>query len=504
MNYFLGIDIGSNESKGMLIDEKGRIQAIESAAHPMEVPIAGYAEHDAEKSWWGDFCAISKALIAKTGVDSSDIKGVGMSAIAPCCLPLDKDGNPLRKAILYGVDVRAKKQIQRLNEELGEDYILRKYGNPITSQSVGPKILWIKENEPEIYEKTAKFVTASTYLGAKLTGNYCIDHYTAAYFTPMYNLECLDWDEENLGRFCRKDQLAQCRWTDEIIGCVTAEAAKATGLSEGTPVITGTADASADAVGAGVLDAGDMLLMFGSSLFMIHVVPGLTTDKRYWAGPYLFKDTYMVASGMSTAGTVTKWFRDELGRDLLEKQKNGGKNAYDALMDEIETLKPGADGLLVLPYFSGERTPINDPEAQGVFFGLNLKHTRAHLYQACLESVAYGIEQHLRGYREIGMETKRLVAVGGGTLTPKWMQIVADVTGQELLIGSVYGASFGDALLAAKAAGYIADMAEVKRLITYQDRVRPEAENREKYRPFVDRYEKLYLATKDLMHESQM
>ena len=236
-DYYLGIDIGTYESKGMLIDENGTCIAIHAVPHIMESPKPGYAEHDAEETWWGDFCKISKAIIEKANIKPTEIKGVGCSAIAPCCLPVDENCRPLRKAILYGVDVRAEKEITYLNETLGEEYVLKKYGNPITSQSIGPKILWIKNNEPEIYQKTYKFITSATYLVAKLTGGYYIDNYTAAYFTPMYDLTKCDWDYENIGQFCRPDQLAQCRWSDEVVGTVTKEAAAQTGLAEGTPCL---------------------------------------------------------------------------------------------------------------------------------------------------------------------------------------------------------------------------------------------------------------------------
>ena len=500
MNCFLGIDVGTYETKGTLMDETGRILLTDSEPHQMEIPRPGFAEHDAEGVWWHDFCAVSNRLIRRSGIRPADIRAVGASAIAPCCLPLDEDGRPLRKAILYGVDVRAEKQIEDLKRTLGEDRILERCGNPITSQSVGPKILWIRENEPEIYKRAARFVTSTTYLTAKLTGRYCIDHYTAAYFTPLYSLASRDWDDETLPLFCRREQLAECLWTDEIAGTVTRKAAAETDLAEGTPVIVGTADAAADAAGAGVLDPGDVLLMFGSTVYMIHVTEKLTTDKRYWAGPYLFRDSFMVASGMSTAGMLTRWFRNELAPDLLAQEKAGGPNAYDALMAGIGDIPPGSEGLIVLPYFSGERTPINDPRAKGVFMGLTLSHTRAHLYQACLEGVAYGIGQHFRGYREIGMDTRRLIAVGGGTKTPKWMQIVSDVTGKELFLGSVFGASYGDCLLAAKAVGCIRDRADMQARITYGGRVTPDAARYAQYQPYLDRYIELYERTKDIMH----
>lgn len=500
MNYYMGIDVGTFETKGMLIDGNGNCIATHSQSHQMESPQTGYAEHDAENTWWSDFCKVSKALINKADIQPSEIKGVGCSAIGPCCLPVDEECRPLRKAILYGVDVRAKKQIDYLNKKLGEENILKRYGNPITSQSIGPKILWIKENEPEIYKATYKFITASTYLVAKLTGKFCIDHYTASYFTPMYNLEDCDWDKENISEFCDPDQLAECMWTDEIAGYVNEAAAVQTGLAVGTPVTTGTADASADAVGVGVFDPGDMLIMFGSSVYMIHVVPQLTVDSRYWAGPYLFKNTFMVASGMSTTGTLTRWFRDQLAPDLLEKQGLGEGDAYELLLKEITDIPSGSEGLVVLPYFSGERTPINDPSAKGVFFGLTLHHTRAHLYQACLEGVGYGIAQHLKGYDGIRMKTNRIIAVGGGTKSQKWMQIVSDITRRELMLGDIYGAAFGDALLAALATGHFSSIKDISNRIRFRGKITPNEEKGSIYQKYLSIYTKLYEQTKDLMH----
>lgn len=498
--YFMGIDIGTYESKGVLVDEAGTSVAAHAVRHEMESPQVGFAEHDADTTWWHDFCVLSNTLIQMANIPPSDVRGVGCSAIAPCCLPVDRDGKPLRKAILYGVDVRAAREIDYLNRKLGVDRVLEKYGNPITSQSIGPKILWVKNNEPQVYKDTAKFLTSSSYLVAKLTGGYFIDHYTASYFTPMYDLKSCDWDYANLGEICSPDQLAECRWTDEVVGLVTRRAAQETGLAEGTPVTTGTADASADAVGVGICNPGDMLLMFGSSVYIIHIVPELTTDPRVWAGPYLFKNTYMVASGMSTTGTLTRWFRDHLAPDLKERERETGVDAYELLMNEAQDVPAGSEGLIVLPYFSGERTPINDPKAKGVIFGLNLHHTRKHIYNACLEGVGYGIGQHFDCYAEMGMETRKVVAVGGGTKNRKWMQIVSDISGRDLLIGGVFGAAFGDALLAALATGHFSSIEEINKILRFKDQVKSNALNQEIYGKYKKAYSRLYQDTRELMH----
>ena len=497
--FFLGIDIGTYESKGVLIDGEGRIEATAARPHPLSTPQPGYAEHDAETAWWGDFCTLSRQLLADTAVDPQAVKAVGVSTIAPCCLAVDDQGTPLRPAILYGVDVRAAEQIDELNRLLGADNVLSKTGNPITSQSVGPKILCLKKHEPDIWHRAARFVTGTTWLVARLTGQWVVDHYPAAYFTPLYMLDKADWDDELLPLFCRRDQLAECRWTDEIAGHLTPEAARATGLAAGTPVMTGTADAAAEAIGVGIFDPGDLLLMFGSSIYMIHVVDQLRTDARLWAGPYLQRDRWMVAAGMSTAGTLTRWFRDQLARDVLEKAEQTGQNAYDLLMQDSKDIPPGSDGLIVLPYLSGERTPIHDPKARGVFFGLTLGHRREHLYRACLEGVGYGIAQHLEIFAEMGLETRRIVAVGGGTRNPPWLQLTADICGRPLSSGQAFGAAYGDALLAALGSGHIADVADLKSRVTLGPTYQPDPGRHRRYQPYVRLYQQLYQQTKNLM-----
>lgn len=498
--YFMGIDIGTFESKGALVDEAANIIASHACPHAMESPKPGYAEHDAEKTWWADFCEISKALLEKSNVDPSDVVALGCSTIAPCCLPVDKELKPLRKAILYGVDVRASEEITYLENLYGEGNIFERFGTPITSQSVGAKILWLKNNEPEIYKAADKFMTGATYLVAKLTGSYVIDNYTAATFVPMYNVEKCDW-EDDLDLFCRRDQLADCKWSHEVVGEVHAQAAKETGLAVGTKVITGTADASAEAISVGVLDPGDMMLMYGSSIFIIHVVQKFTKDKRLWAGPYLFPGTYSVAAGMSTAGTLTRWFKDNFAKDIVQLQERTGINAYAELANRIQHIEAGSDGLIVLPYFSGERTPINDPKAKGMIFGFNLLHTREHVYNACLEGVGYGIAQHFSIFDDREMGTKKVMAVGGGTKNKKWLQIVSDISGKEQNIAQVEtGAAYGDALLAALGTGFYKDSRELANRIRLKSSVQPDPQKTAQYAPYKEIYAQLYEATKQIMH----
>lgn len=499
-SYFMGIDIGTYESKGVIIDDNAAVVACAAIPHKMECPKPGYAEHDAEKVWWHDFCKLSNGLISDSGIHPRQIAAVGCSTIAPCCLPVDRDLRPLRKAILYGVDVRVGKEIKYLEDLFGKDAIFQKCGTPVTSQAVGAKLLWIKNNEPEIHKSAYKFLTGSSYLVAKLTGKFAIDRYTAACWVPLYNISSNDW-EEDVSLFCRRDQLAECYWSNEIVGCVNAQASKETGLPVGTPVITGTADASAEALSVGVLRPGNLMLMYGSSIFIIHVVDKLTTDPRIWAGPYLFENTYSMAAGMSTSGTLTRWYKEQFARDLAELAVQRGENEYSFIAKAAEHIPPGSDGLIVLPYFSGERTPINDVDAKGMIFGLNLSHTREHIYRACLEGIGYGISQHFDIFRERGVATNKIMAVGGGTKNREWIQIVSDVCQEtQYMAKEKIGAAYGDSLLAALAVGFYPSLEALENKIQIEKSVTPNHELQALYACARKKYDLLYKNTKEIMH----
>ncbi|MBC8535776.1 FGGY-family carbohydrate kinase [Feifania hominis] len=498
----MGIDIGTYESKGVLSDDCGNIVAKHVAKHELLTPKPGWCEHDAERDWWGDLCTISKNLIEKSGVSPNQIEALGCSTAATCCVPVDRELKPLRNAILYGVDTRTAKEIEYVKSLFDEKEFIARYHNPITTQSFVPKVLWIKNNEPEVYEKTYKFLLGTSFLVARLTGNFVADRYSLAAFVPVYDIEKGDYDDAYMGLCCRRDQLPDPMWTTEIGGRVTAEAAKATGLAEGTPVIVGTADASAEAFSTGVIDPGDMMLMYGSSIFLIDVVDRLCDDARLYAGNYFFPDTYVIKGGMSTSGTITRWFRDKFYTDALEKERQTGRNAYDIMLDDIDAIPAGSDGLITLPYFSGERTPINDPNATGMMFGLTLNHTRAHMYRSALEGVGYGIAQHFDIIRSMGQEPKNVYAVGGGTKSLSWMQLITDIANVPQIIREVtIGASFGDTLLAALAVGRYKNTAELKKLLTPGKALVPDPVAHEAYQPYRQIYNDLYPATKQLMHE---
>lgn len=257
MNYTLGIDIGTFETKGVLVDASGTVVAQAAKAHKMIVPQPGWAEHRPEEDWWDDLTHVTGQLLSENGVDPKDIKAMACSAIGPCMLPVDANGAPLMNAVLYGVDGRAEAEVRELSQRIGEDVILATCGNALTSQSVGPKILWLKRNHPEIFEKTAQIFTSTSFLVHRLTGESVIDHYTAANFSPLYDIEKQNWTDKLANDIIDLDKLPQLMWSNEIAGEINAFAAQATGLAIGTPVTVGTIDAAAEAFSVGVADPGD-------------------------------------------------------------------------------------------------------------------------------------------------------------------------------------------------------------------------------------------------------
>lgn len=493
MAYYLGVDIGTFESKGVLVDGTGEIVAQAARPHKMLVPQPGWAEHDPDKDWWGDFCFLSKALIAQSGIDPKDIRAVGASAIGPCMLPVDRDGNALMNGVLYGVDTRAAREIETLNASLGAARILDECGNALTSQSVGPKILWLKNNRPDLYDKADKFVTSTTYIVQKLTGRSVMDHYTAANFSPLYRIDEQGWSDALNDGIAPLDKLPEILWTTDIAGEVTAAAAHATGLAAGTPVICGTIDAAAEAFSVGVSEAGDMMVMYGSTIFIIELTAARVRDARLWYAPWLFPGEHASMSGLATSGTLTHWFRDQFGRDL------DPATAFGELAREAETSEPGAKGLVFLPYFSGERTPLHDPDAKGVLFGLNLTHGRGDIYRALIEGIAHATNHIFETYAEVGARPKRLMAVGGGVKNKIWLEATSDISGlPQRLARRMVGASYGDAFLAALGVGDVRrEDILVWNPVEAEVAAHPHPAHARNHRVF----RSLYLQTKDLMRD---
>lgn len=494
---YLGIDVGTYETKGVIVTATGDVLAEARRTHRMQVPQPGYAEHDAERDWWGEFADICAEMIATGGLAPGDVRAVGASGIGPCMLPVDAEGNPLMNAVLYGVDTRAAAEIEELTAEIGADKLLATGGNALTSQSVGPKILWLRRNRPDVFERAAYFLNSTSFLVRRLTGETVIDHYSAAGFSPLYDVARMDWVDSCAASICGRDKLARLAWTTEIVGGVTAEAARRTGLAAGTPVIAGTIDAAAEAVSVGVRRPGQMMLMYGSTVFGIEVTAERVQDPRLWYAPWLFAGQHASMSGLATSGTLTRWFIQNFARELDPQEAMG------LLAQEAAASPPGARGLIVLPYFSGERTPLHDPHAKGMIFGLDLTHGRGDVYRALIEGIAYGVRHILDTYDDAGARPDSLTAVGGGTRNPVWLQAVSDITGRSQSVRRhSFGASYGNAFLAAVGVGD-ADAGDIDDWNPVARDIHPNAGLSSLYDAGSGTYRQLYARTKELMRAGE-
>jgi len=481
----LGIDIGTSSSKGVLVSPRGEIVARAATPHETSNPRPGWFEHDAERIWWADFRALVDQLCA--AVPDVHITALGISGIGPCLLPADADGVPLRPAILYGVDSRAGDQIAELEAAFGTEDIRARGGSALTSQAVGPKLLWLRQSEPAVYAGTSMMLMASSYLIRRLTGRYVLDHHSASQCNPMYDLTAQRWNREWCEYIAPGLPLPELAWPSEVIGEINGDGARLTGLADGTPVTAGTIDAWAEATSVGVRDPGDLMLMYGTTMFMVEIVDGVARHPGLWSTTGVWPGSYCLAASMTTSGAVTEWLRKLTSSD------------FPTLVTEATRSTPGANGLLVLPHFEGARTPVFDPDARGLIAGLTLAHTRGDLYRAALESIAFGVRHNIETMLDAEHESAlRLVAVGGGTQGGLWTQIVTDVTGrQQHLPKETIGACLGDALLAGVATGVAID---VHRWNSDGDTVRPDASLRALYDERYEEYLRLSDVTRDTAH----
>lgn len=492
MRCTIGVDVGTSSTKGVLVDTTGRILHSTTRAHDVDRPHTGWVEMDAG-IWWDEFVSIARELT--DAEPDAEVISVGVSGMGPCILLADEHDEPVRPAILYGVDTRSTAQIERLTRELGVDEITRVGGSTLTSQAGGPKISWVADEEPEAWRQARRLYMPASWLARKLTGAYVLDHQSASQVSPLYDIEREQWHAPWWDRFAGTIEQPPLHWAGDVAGEVTASAAAATGIPTGTPVITGTIDAWTEAVSVGAHEPGDLMLMYGTTMFMVFtnsVAAGETTLRTpsMWTTAGAFAGTRNLAGGLSTSGALTGWLKGLTGAD------------YPELLADAEAAGPGARGLLLLPYFAGERTPIQDPDARGVIAGLTLEHTRGDLYRAALEATALGVRHNVETMRAAGAEINRIVAVGGGTQGRLWLQIVSDVTGlvQEVPATTI-GASYGAAFLAATATAEPGAAPNITDWNPVTDRIHPNPLLRPLYDTLFDRYVRLYEGSKDVVHE---
>ena len=396
-------------------------------------------------------------------------------------------------AILYGVDNRAEKEVKDLTDIIGEKVILQHCGNALTSQSVGPKILWFKKNHPELYQRTEKILTSTSFIVHRLTGQFVIDHYTAANFSPLYDVSKQSWTTKLTKEITNLDRLPELKWSNEVVGFVNKRGHESTGIPEGTPVTAGTIDAAAEALSVGVISPGDMMMMYGSTMFYILVTDKVLSDKRLWYSPWLFKGEHSSMGGLATSGTLTHWFKNNFAQELT------GDDTFIRLAQEAEKSPPGSKGIVFLPYFSGERTPIHDTNAKGTFFGLDLTHNRADMYRSIFEGIAYGTNHVIDVYKELNAIPKNLFSVGGGTKNKVWSHTTSDVIGlNQILRKKTIGASYGDAFISACTVGEI-KKDDINKWNEVEYQIEANLDNQDVYNKGYEVFRELYDNTKHLM-----
>jgi xylulokinase len=483
-DLFLGLDIGSSSTKAVLVDAGGAVVADARLEHGISRPRPGWAEQDAERDWWGDVVEVCRRVLEGR---AGQLRAVAVSGLGPCVLPAGVDGRPLRPAILYGIDSRASAQGERLTKELGADQILERCGSRLSSQSAGPKIRWLVEEEPQVWAATRRVFGATSYVVACLTGEYVLDHHSASHWAPLYDVHHNAWIDEWAGMVGPGLRLPRLVWPQEQCGTVSREAAAATGLPEGIPVAGGSIDSWCEVAASGLRGPGEGLLVYGTSMFLIEVDSPGRADARLWTTVGFAPGETNLAAGVASAGALTSWLRDL-----------SGEAPYEALYAEAVAAGAGAGGLLALPYFAGERTPLFDPDLRGAIVGLTAAHGRGHLFRALMEAAAFAVRQNVETMREAGASIALLRSSGGGAAGALWPQIVSDVTGlaQDVRAGPSQ-AGVGAALLAAICVGAATLETSWTQRTT---RVEPDREKRVLYDELYGWFRELAAATRPQVH----
>ncbi|WP_410790160.1 FGGY-family carbohydrate kinase [Kribbella sp. C-35] len=480
MSFVIGVDIGTGSTKAVQCTLDGEVVTVARRDHAPSLPQPGWVEMDPERDWWNDVLEVLAEL------DSTDVAAVCVSGLGPCVVQTDEDLRPRRPAILYGVDTRPTREIAEITAQLSADAILERCGKDLSSQAIGPKLAWLRREAGDAWRPQDRWFSANTYVVARLTGEWVLDHHTASQCDPFYDIHHQDWATDWVEAVLPGLALPRLVWPSEQVGVVRRDAAAQTGLAEGTPVVAGTVDAWAEAFSVGVRRPGDLMLMYGSTMFFVQVLSAPTSVRGLWTTSGVERGSHTLAAGMATSGTVTTWL-----------QNLTGGAPFETLLAEAAAVPAGSEGLVLLPYFSGERTPIYDPLARGVIAGLTLRHGRGHLLRAAYEGIACGVRQILDLFGSEG-GAERIVAVGGGTQGGLWTQIVSDVAGvRQTVPQQTIGASYGDALLAAIGVGAVPPDTDWTRP---DHVVVPDPATAATYSSLLQTFTELYPATREQIH----
>lgn len=499
MTYLIGIDIGTSGTKTVLFDIEGNTVSSALKEYPMYQPNIGWAEQNPE-DWWDATYNTIKEVILKSGIDSKNIKGIGLSGQMHGLVLLDKDNKVLRPSIIW-CDQRTDKECKQITEIIGKERLIEITANPALTGFTASKILWVRNNEPDIYKKVAKILLPKDYVRFRLTGTFATEVSDASGMQLM-NIAERDWSNEVLEKLdINREFLAPIYESQVISSYVSSEVAVLTKLMEGTPVAGGAGDQAAGAIGNGIVKPGVVSSTIGTSGVVFAYTDKVTIDPkgRVHTFCHAVPNTWHVMGVTQGAGLSLKWFRENFCSAEKETAELMGTDPYVLMGEEAEKVEPGCEGLIYLPYLMGERTPHLDPFAKGVFFGISARHAKRDMLRAVMEGVGYSLKDCLEIIKGMGIEVKEVRASGGGGKSPLWRQIQADLYNSEVVtINSIEGPALGVAILAGVGAGvYPSVEAACERVIKTVTVQKPIEENLKIYNKYYEVYKKLYPALKD-------
>lgn len=495
----LGIDVSTTGAKALLIDQNGQVVSSATTPLTLSTPRPLWSEQDPRQWWIGITQSIRQAL-SEADVSGDSIAAVGLTGQMHGLVLLDEFGDVLRPAILWN-DQRTGPQCDRIRSLIGVERLIQITGNDALTGFTAPKILWVQENEPEIYARARHILLPKDYIRFKLTGEYAMDR-AGGSGTILFDLKDRTWSDEVLEALeIPAEWLSPTYEGSQVSGVISAEAASETGLAEGTPVVGGAGDQAAQAVGVGAIEPGIIALTLGTSgvVFAPTESPLIEPQGRLHAFCHALPQRWHFMGVMLSAAGSLQWHRDTIAPEL----------SFDELVDEALDIPPGSEGLLFLPYLTGERTPYPDPYARGAWVGLTIRHHRAHLTRAVLEGVAFGLKDSFTLIQEAGLGAIDQVRIsGGGAKSQLWKQILADILGVELVtVNTTEGAAFGAALLAGVGAGIFEDVSEACQSMIQITGSTPPSEATATYQGFYPQYRALYpalaggfVAIADILH----
>lgn len=499
MAYILGVDIGTSGTKTVLFSQDGIPVASALYEYPLYTPKNGHAEQN-PLDWWNACVNGIKDVVAKSGVSNDDIKGVGLSGQMHGLVMLDGDNKVIRNSIIW-CDQRTAKEVVEITERVGHDRLVAITANPAITGFTAAKIMWVKNNEPKIYEKCRHILLPKDYVRYMLTGEYATEVSDAS------GMQLLDvpnrcWSDEVLQKLdIDKSLLAKVYESPDITGTITKEAAKATGLKEGTPVVGGAGDNAAAAVGMGVVEDGKAFTTIGSSGVVFAHTSDISIDRKGRVHTFCcaVPGCWHVMGVTQSAGLSLKWFKDNLAVSETEEAHSMGVSPYYLLDKEAQLVPIGANKLLYMPYLNGERTPHLDPNVRGAFVGLSSIHKKSDMLRAVMEGVSYSLCDCVEVIREMNVSIDDMMACGGGGTSALWRQMLADIYGcQVKTTANKEGPALGVALLAAVGTGIYSSVPEACRAVIKPNIIEePIAENSVKYEKVYKLYKKLYPAMKE-------